>query len=376
VTRRPPTKAIGLAHDNGNSDKRSLRSLKQAFLKSEDWLQLAVEGSELGLWYWDEVRQELHWGLKTREMFGAPANGKVTLQTFIDALHPDDREKVLRHWRHSFENGLPYSIDLRALRPDGSVRWIHARGKGYRDRSRKPRSMVGVVFDVTARKEAEQQHFELSGRLINAQEQERMRLARELHDDFSQRLAILANELETIAEMTKDSATEASRRLHELWNLASEIGADLHSFSHRLHSSRLETLGLGASVDSYCKEFAQKHGIEIDLACEQLPKPIPSETTLCLFRILQEALRNAMKHSRASRVEVKLKRDGEATSLTVSDNGVGFEPSQNYASHGIGIHSMRERARMLGGTFEVRSQPRRGTQIAVTVPLKGVYIAA
>ena len=138
MTRRDPAKIIGLRQ------------------KSEDWLQLAAKGSELGLWYWDEVRQKLDWDSKTREMFGAPPDGKVSLQTFIDALHPDDRDRVMRHWRHCVENGLPYSIDLRVVRGDGSVRWINARGKAHYGKQGKPPYMVGVVFDVTERKREEQ----------------------------------------------------------------------------------------------------------------------------------------------------------------------------------------------------------------------------
>jgi PAS domain S-box-containing protein len=133
--------------------------------KTEDWLQLAAQGAELGLWYWDEVRQKLDWDLKTCEIFGVPPDGKITLQTFIDALHPDDRDRVMRHWRRCVENALPYSIDLRAVRPDGNIRWIDARGKGYYDESGKPLCMVGVVFDITDRKRTEQQLARANERL-------------------------------------------------------------------------------------------------------------------------------------------------------------------------------------------------------------------
>jgi PAS domain S-box-containing protein len=192
--------------------------LKRTLLRSADWLQLAAQGGELGLWHWDELRKRLHWDLKTREMFGATRHGRVTLQTFVHALHPEDRVRVMRTWRFAFENRLPYSVELRAVRPDGSVRWIHGRGKSYYAKNGTPLYMVGVVFDVTERKEAEQERFELSGRLINAQEKERGRLARELHDDFSQRLALLAIDLEGVAEMIPYSSTEAAERVRELWN--------------------------------------------------------------------------------------------------------------------------------------------------------------
>jgi signal transduction histidine kinase len=265
------------------------------------------------------------------------------------------------------EQGLPYDLEYRSVRPDGSIRWIHALGSGYYDQQGKPLRMVGVVFDITQRKEAEQERLELAGRLINAQEQERSRLARELHDDFSQRLAMLALEFEGAEKMIQESATREA--LHRLFNQLSELGADLHSLSHRLHSSTLETLGLTAGVGSFCVEYAAQHAIEINFVHKDVSKSIHPDITLCLFRIVQEGLRNVSKHSRASKVDVLLKGSVDAISLTLSDNGVGFELSNSLASDGIGLRSMRERARMLRGKFEVISQPMQGTQIAVIVPI-------
>jgi signal transduction histidine kinase len=131
-------------------------------------------------------------------MFGVNLVGEVTVDTFYGALHPDDLARVKEVWRYELERGLPYDLEYRALRRDGSIRWIQARGSGYYDKDGKPLCMVGVVFDVTERKLADQERNELSGRLINAQEQERSRLARELHDDFSQRLALWRLALRTL----------------------------------------------------------------------------------------------------------------------------------------------------------------------------------
>lgn len=132
------------------------RSPAEVLQKSADWLRLATEGSHLGLWFWDEVLQELFWDAKTREMFGAPADGEVRLEFFYKALHPGDRKRVIREWRHAFESGSPYEIEYRSRRPDGSIRWVHARGSAYYDDSGKPTRMVGVVFDITERKLADE----------------------------------------------------------------------------------------------------------------------------------------------------------------------------------------------------------------------------
>jgi PAS domain S-box-containing protein len=330
----------------------------------------------VGLWYWNEVTNELFWNTQTREMFGINLVGEVTLETFYKALHPEDLARVKEIWRYELERGLPYDLEYRALRPDGSIRWILARGSGYYDKDGKALCMVGVVFDVTERKLADQERIELSGRLINAQEQERTRLARELHDDFSQRLAVLAVDLESVAEMIEVSPKAANVRVRELRNAVTSIGEDIHSLSHRLHSSTLESLGLVESVRSFCAKFAKQHGIQIDFVEKDVPKSMPPDTALCLFRIVQEGLRNVSKHSRASRAEVRLHADSEAISLGLSDNGVGFELSQSLPSIGIGIRSMKERTWMLGGTFEVVSQPMHGTQITVCIPPNSARNAA
>jgi signal transduction histidine kinase len=236
--------------------------------------------------------------------------------------------------------------------------------------------MVGVVFDITQRKQIEHEHLELSGRLIKAHEEERSRIARELHDDFSQRVALLAGELHTILDALGSSQPKTSERVRELVKTVNEFGADVHALSHRLHSSKLEMLGLSRSVSSFCREFSKQHKIEIEFRQDALPEPIPSETALCLFGLVQEGLQNVRKHSRASRVEVRLAGVPTEISLILSDNGVGFDLAQNHASNGIGILSMKERARMLHGTFEIQSAPMKGTQITVKIPHNNVHPAA
>jgi PAS domain S-box-containing protein len=335
--------------------------------KSEEWLRLAAKGSQLGLWYWNEETQHVYWDAKTCEIFGVPAGSEKPLQTFYEHVHPDERERVKEVWRYQLEHGLPYELEFRAAREDGSIRWVRALGNGYYDKDGKPTRMVGVVFDITERKEAEQERLELAGLLINAQEQERSRLAREIHDDFAQRLAVLALDLEVTEDFIQEGA--ARGRLRKLSKEVFEIGADLHSLSHRLHSSALEMLGLTPGIHSLCAEFAAQYELEIDFVHKDIPESIHPESALCLFRIVQEGLRNVQRHSRASKVDVQLKGSAEAISLNLSDNGIGFELSSSLAPRGLGIRSMRERARMLGGTFAVLSRPMQGTQITVTVPL-------
>jgi len=222
---------------------------------------------------------------------------------------------------------------------------------------------------VEERKQTEEALRDLSGRLIHSQDEERNRLARELHDDFSQRLSMLAFDLERAEEATKHSPGDTNHKMHELWNEACEIGADLHSFSHQLHSSTLESLGLVPGISSFCTEFSEQQATQVDFAHEDIPRSIPSDVALCLFRIVQEGLRNVKKHSGASRAQVRLTGTDKAIRLSLSDNGAGFNLPTTSATVGLGIRSMQERLRMVGGVFEIRSRPMHGTQIAASIPL-------
>ncbi len=215
--------------------------------------------------------------------------------------------------------------------------------------------------DITDRKRVEEDCLELSGRLIGLQEKERSRLARELHDDFNQRLAVLAIDLERVAQMISTSPTAARSRLHEMWARATEIGADLHALSHRLHSSTLESLGLVLGVSSLCREFSEQNEMEVDFAHEGVPRRVDPEISLCLFRVAQEALRNVQRHSGASRAEVRLEGSEECISLSITDEGSGFQMHAASARCGLGIRSMQERLRLLGGQFELWSRPGQGT---------------
>jgi signal transduction histidine kinase len=215
-----------------------------------------------------------------------------------------------------------------------------------------------------------ERQFALSGMLINAQEKERCRLAAEIHDDFSQRLALIALELETAEETIGTAPNEAVQQVHNVLNSASELGADLHTLSHRLHSSTLERLGLVPGIVALCKEFSSQQNIEVDLLTEDLPHSVQPDVALCLFRIVQEGLRNLKKHSGAAKARVRLRRIGDKLLVMVSDDGAGFNVHDLENKIGLGLRSMEERADLLGGRFEIHSKLGKGTRIEAWVPLE------
>jgi signal transduction histidine kinase len=209
----------------------------------------------------------------------------------------------------------------------------------------------------------------VSRRLIEAQEKERTRIARELHDDIGQRLALLAVELEQLRQNSPDLSVEVRTRVGELQNQTSEIATDVQSMSHDLHSSKLEYLGLTTAVKGFCQELSKQQSVEVLFAHDDIPSSIPKEVSLCLFRVIQEALQNAVKHSGVRHYDVELRYVSDAISITVRDSGRGFDVEQAMNTRGLGLTSMAERLRLVDGRLSVDSQPQHGTTICASVPL-------
>jgi len=227
-----------------------------------------------------------------------------------------------------------------------------------------------LLYSRKQLKQAKESQRKLSGRLINAQEQERSRLAREIHDDFSQRLAVMALQLENIAEEVPLSYKEVHRQLHEVEDSASELGSELHALSYQLHSSTLENLGLVSAITAMCREFTAKNGVKANFTSDKVRENVDPDVALCAFRIVQEALRNVRKHSNAKIASVQLLHEGDKLVVRIRDDGHGFDLSQSNNREGLGIRSMEERTLSIGGNFKIRSEFGRGTTIEARVPLK------
>jgi len=208
-----------------------------------------------------------------------------------------------------------------------------------------------------------------SRKLIEAQEQERGRIARDLHDDINQRLAMLAIEVELLEGDLPDSGAETSRRLAEMRERIIEVSKRVQSISYELHSPQLEYVGIVTSMQNFCREFAARQRLKIEFTHDKVPGGISYDVSLCLFRIMQEALSNAAKHSKARDFEVKLACSANELHLIISDHGTGFSAKTAMNKGGLGLISMRERAKMANGTIVIRSNRRDGTTIDVRVPI-------
>jgi len=241
--------------------------------------------------------------------------------------------------------------------------WSHPQHRGS--------ELVGAVvafIDITERKLAEATLANVSRKLIEAQEQERMRIGRELHDDIGQRLALLAVELRRLQD---DSVTrpEVRRRMGELQKQTSAIAVDIQSLSHELHSAKLQYLGIASAMRGFCQEFGEQQRVEIEFSARDLPAPLSADASLGLFRVLQEALHNSAKHSGARHFEVRLWGSSNELHLTVKDSGAGFDLDTAKASRGLGLISMQERLNLLNGILSIESQFNRGTTIHARIPV-------
>ena len=287
------------------------------------------------------------------------------------AVHPDDLQACLRTYTQAFDAREAFEMEYRLRRHDGEFRWVLDHGAPRLLENGDFAGYIGCCIDVTEQREARAERAQLGGRLIQAQEDERTRIARELHDDINQRLALLANglqQLEHISAESRNNGFPQANQIHGLWQLSSEIAIDIQHLSHRLHPSKLHYLGLGAAVRELCQEFSRQHKIPVECRVPGLSPDLDENASLSLFRTAQEALRNVAKHSQARHVKVELVRQSNQVRLRVSDDGVGFNSDRASKNGGLGLISMRERLRSAGGQLVVWSRPSFGTQIEASTP--------
>ncbi len=272
------------------------------------------------------------------------------------------------------------TADCRIEKKDGSTAWIRTSIAAVRDPANGTvTAHLLVVSDVTPQKALDQRlgqagqstrgRREVGGRLINALEAEKGRIARELHDDIGQSLAVLVIQMMRAGKPISGTTGRTHTDIPELAGKLQEIAARVGRLSHELHSSRLEYLGLEKTIRSTCADFSRAQPMHVEFVCEGVSAEVDSAIGLCALRVVQEALHNASKHSRGTRVKVELKGGPDGLRVAIADDGAGFDVIEASMAEGIGLISMRERVAFVGGTFAVASAPGRGTRIDVRLPL-------
>jgi PAS domain S-box-containing protein len=340
----------------------------QAVRESENRFRLMADIAPVMIWMSGPDKLFTYFN-KTWLDFTGRSTDEELGNEWSDSVHPEDLKRRIDTYTQSFDGRLKFRMEYRIRRYDGDYRWILDIGAPRFDADGSFDGYIGIGVDVTDRKLAEGALASVSRRLIEAQEQERTRIARELHDDIGQRLALLTIKVGQLRQNSPDLPAAVRSHLGELQGRATEIATDVQSLSHELHSSKLSLLGISVAVRGFCKELSEQQKVEIDFKTQDLPDPLSPNISLCLFRVLQEALHNSVKHSGVRRFEVRLWGAAGEIHLTVRDSGVGFDRDAAKTSRGLGLVSMEERLNLVNGTLSIESQPKGGTTIHARVPL-------
>ena len=341
---------------------------EEAIRESEERFRLVANTAPVMIWTAGTDRKCSYVNKTWLDFTGRPLEAELG-DGWAGGLHPDDLARSLQTYREAFDRRESFELQYRLRRHDGEYRWVLDKGVPRFNPDGTFAGYIGSCIDITERKLAEEGLATIGRRLIEAQEEERAWIGRELHDDISQRLALLAVELDRFNQHIS-STPELSDQIGHAQERISEIAKDVQGLSHRLHSSKLEYLGLATAANSFCKELSEQNKVEVQFKHAGIPRNLPKEVSLCLFRVLQEALQNAVKHSGVRSFAVDLQGTADVIDLTVADLGSGFSEHEAFTRNGLGLISMRERLQLVRGELSVKSRPGAGTTIHARVPLK------
>lgn len=288
---------------------------------------------------------------------------------WAENVHPNDAQTCLETYSQAFDERKAFTLECRLRRADGEYRWLLDTGVPRFSESGQFAGYIGSCVDITDWKRAQLAIHDMSKRLMSAQEVERTGIARELHDDIGQRLALLSVRLDQVAARAHRWTKKDRSLVENLQQQVKEISSDIQHISHQLHPSKLNLLGLPATIRSFCRQM-QLHGkLQIEYVTHDVPATLPKDMALGLYRVVQEAVANILKHSGASHARVMLSGHLDCLSLHISDSGAGFNPDTERVKEGLGLISMQERVHLLGGEMSIRSEPSGGTYVDVRVPL-------
>jgi len=357
------------------------KQAEQALQRSEARLRRSLAAARMGAWEWDVKTSKVDWSEDLPSLYGlAPGEFGGTLDAFFELVEPADRQRVHFEIQQALENpNVQYRSEFRVHWPSSAVRWLEGRGEVVRDAEGKPLAMMGTVVDVTERKQAEEglsqaqerelrSHEEFARQLLNAEEQERQRLAAELHDGLGQSLSIIKNKSDLLLK-PRGLPKPVALKLSAISKATSDAIEELRTLVRNLRPIQIEQLGLTDSIRELVDTVAQSTSIYLERRIENVDDAIVGPAATQLYRIIQEALNNLIKHSNANRARLSLERDIQCVRLRVSDDGKGFDPAKVSLRGGFGLKNIQERAGMIGGKANIETGPGAGTELVVEVPL-------
>jgi PAS domain S-box-containing protein len=361
------------------TDITERKRTEQALQEQRTLLAEAQKVAGLGCWEWDPASGRVTWSEQLYRIFGVEPQGyRPSFESYLERVHPEDRQQTGAMVARALMDGRPFGFDERILRPDGSLRYLRSRGEVVRDPEGRVLKLLGACFDVTEQKGSEAALREaaaslqaLTRRLVEAEEAERRRIARELHDRVGQNLSALNINLDIVlGELGESGPHELRVRLRDSLALVDGTLQTIENVMAELRPPLLDEYGLGAALGWHAEEYSRRTGLAIefdDLARSRI-RDLRPEGAAALFRIAQEALSNIARHANARKVRLLLESDERELALTISDDGAGFDPGAAPATR-WGMTAMRERALAAGGQLEIDSAPGRGTTVRAAVPL-------
>jgi PAS domain S-box-containing protein len=340
------------------------RRAERVLRESEDRFRTMADGAPVMMWMSgvDKLCTDFNRGWLTftgRSIEQEVGNG------WAEGVHPDDVQRCLAIYVDAFDMRQSFSMEYRLRRYDGEYHWISDSGSPRFLADGTFAGYIGCCVDIHDRKAVELARLELARRLMSAQEAERARVARELHDGIGQEIALLGIQMQRTATSAAAGPDSIYAGMQKLCANLTAIGLHVSRLSHQLHSSELEYLGLSVAITKLCREFSDQYSIKVVCGCTSIPAKLDNDMALTFLRVVQESLHNIAKHSGATEVHVEVTGASGELTLTVRDNGAGFDVQQSKAAPGLGLISMRERVHLIGGEFAIDSAPGAGTRIWV-----------
>jgi PAS domain S-box-containing protein len=393
------------------SDVTQRKQAEEALREQQERAEFVADASDVGFWFCDLPFDKLAWDKRVKNHFWLPPDADVTIHTFYERLHPEDREPTRRAMERSIANNTQYDVEYRTVAPDGRQNWIRAIGRTFYDAAGQPTRFDGVTLNVTDRKKSElalsasearyrvlaeglDQQVQartlelqsrnreilrmyeslrtLSTRMMTVQDEERRRIARDLHDSSGQLLAVIDMQLSTLAQDLRKAAPQFNEQVEETERLVEQLQKEIRTTSYLLHPPLLDEAGLFSALSWYVEGLNKRSNVQIALEIAPNFGRLPRDIELVVFRLVQESLANIYRHSGSETAMIRIARDEGTITVEVQDQGKGIPPEKlveiQSEGSGVGIRGMRERLRQFSGELRIESGEN-GTRVWVTISI-------
>ncbi len=361
-------------------DITARKQVEEALRESQAQLELALESSRTAIFDWNVRENRGKWNAQMEVIYGFnPEEEEITAEQWRRLFHPDDVLRLMEEARQAYRDKQKhkFQFEFRAIRPDGSVRYMLSHGRIVRDGNGRAVRLIGTHTDITDRKQAEEVERvrELSGLLLRSQDEERRRFARELHDSAGQTLAILSVNLAKLMERAQGVAPDLASEGVKIQGLVQQLQREIRTTSYLLHPPLLDEAGLSSALTWYVEGLVERSGLALNLAVAEDFGRLPADMEVTIFRVVQECLTNVHRHSGSKSADIRIARDGESVSVEVKDQGEGMSPSRlaeiQSRGSGVGLRGIRERLRQFHGEMSIQSNSS-GTRVLVNIPIPKV----